>query len=188
MAELTLKKTMEEPVSFLEGIVGKTLTKELFEKFVNDYAIKTSGNSTGKPREATKLYDKDGNILGGKCRATNLWFAAENFNHHHGLSKEADNVKNRLNTEAKKIEKEAEAILEEARKAENAQDKLKLFEKYDAELAKAKKVRDREITLKDFSKEVPHFATVEDLAKALKVEVITSKPKAEKAEKEEAGE
>jgi len=183
IAEDKVKKTMVEPTEFLVGLKGKVLTEAVLKEFAEKFGVKASNSTgTGKPREATKLFDKDGNLLGGKCRATGLWFKIDDYNHHHGMAKEADNAKNRLNTEAKKIEKEAEKILAETREATDAKEKLALFEKYDAELAKAKAIRDTAVTLKDFTKKVENFETVEDLAKALNVEVITSAPKEETKE------
>ena len=182
---LTEDKAKKTVIPMMEYLADK-LSDEQLKEFAQKFAIKSSGNTgTGKPREATKLYDKDGNLLGGKCSATGKWFSIENYNHHHGLAKEAQNVKSRLNTEAKKIEAEAEEIRLKAKEADKPADKLALFEKYDAELEKASKIRNKAITVADFAKQVPNFNTVEDLARSLQVEVITTKPKVETSEESE---
>ena len=177
------KKTMQAPLEFLNSIVGKPFTADMLKKFAADFAVKSAGTTgESKPREITKLFNKAGDLLGGRCSATLLWFALPDFNHHHGLSKQAQNAKSRLNTKAKEVEVEAGKLLESARELTNPTEKLKAFEAYDVEMGKAQAIRNTKITPKDFSEEVTSYESIEDLAKALKVEVITSKPKAEKAE------
>ena len=171
------KTSMASALEFLNSLKGKQINNDLLTQFATKFATKTTRTSSGegKPREATKLYDKAGNLIGGKCRATGQWFKAEVYNFHHGLSKEADKLNNRLNAEARKIEEEAKKLLDSARDEENAQEKLKLFEKYDNELNRAKQVKQREIKIEHFESKIENFDTVEKLAKNLQVEVITTK-------------
>ena len=171
------KTSMAKALDFLNGLKGKPLTAEVIKQFADNFATKSTRTGSGQPREATKLFDKDGNLIGGRCRATGKWFAAEFFNFHHSMAKEADKLNNRLVAQAKKIEQDAKELLDNAREEKDAKTKLKIFEQYDAELNKAKKVRGGEIKLADFENKVQNFETVEELAKQLKVEVITAAKK-----------
>lgn len=176
MAEI--KKTMVDALAFVTE--HGNMSKENLDLFTSKFCVKASGgNGTSKPRIATKLFSADGQLLGGRCSATGLWFKLEDFNPHHGLSKQAQNVKARNNTAAKEVETNANSILSEARELVNPEDKLEAFERYDDEISKAKSIRETVITPEDFTVEVETFATVEDLAAELGVEVITTKPKVE---------
>lgn len=181
-----IKKTMVQALAAITALKGKPVTDAFIETFTNDFCIKAAGsNGESKPREITKLFDKAGELLGGRCSATMLWFALTDFNHHHGLSKQAQNAKSRLNTKAKEIESTATKLLTDARELTNPSEKLAAFEAYDDEMGKAKALRDTKITTKDFTEEVTNYANIEDLAKALKVEVITAKPTKVKEETKE---
>jgi len=183
MAELAIKKTMEAPVAYLEKIVGKPFTKEQFDAFVKEFALKTSRASSG-PRESVKLFDKDGNVIGRRCSVFKLWLPASEFNgdvSKMSICREANKIKVANAREADKIAKEAEALLEQARTAATPQEKLKLYETYDKELAKATAIREQEIKVPEDYK--AGFETAEELAKSLKTEVILENPVKEAAEK-----
>lgn len=181
--EREIKKTMEKALAFVTEF-GR-MSAENLEKFTADFCIKASGSGESKPREITKLFDAEGVLLGGRCSATLLWFPLATFNHHHGLSKQAQNVKSRRGTEAKVVEAEAAKLLDSARELTEPAEKLEAFEAYDVEMGKAKAIREQAVTVADFSEEVESFESVDALAGSLGVEVITSKPKAEKEETSE---
>ena len=164
-----VKKTVVPMIDYLASKVDTATLKEFVEKF----GLKST--TSGQPREAVKLFDANGNVLGRRCTVTGKWFPIDRFYKSTTFIKEADKLKQKYYAEGQKIKKEAEKLLKKAREEEDPAKKLELFEQYDAQIEKAK-----EIANKDVSGEVEFeggFDTIEDLAKSLGVEVITSAPK-----------
>jgi len=180
---MTIKKTMVAALAFVTE--NGNMSAENLAKFTADYCAAKSGSGESKPREIVRLYDADGEILGGRCSSTLLWFAIDNFNKHHGIAKQTQNAKSRLATEAKLVETEAKVLLDEAREVTDAAEKLELFEQYDVKMLEAKEIRSTPVTTEMFTEEVPYFETIEELADDLGVEVITTKPKTEAEAEEE---
>jgi hypothetical protein len=184
VAEGKEKKTMQGALEFLEGLKNKPVTVDVIKEFADKFATKSvRATGDGTPRESVKLFDKDGNVLGRKCSVFHLWLPASEFNGDvakMSICREANKLKTANLRAGEKIEKEALEILEQARKAENAGEKLKLFEAYDKEMEKAKQTKTAEIKVPAEYK--AGFATVEELAKSLKVEAITTAPAKEDKE------
>lgn len=170
------KVSMTAMLKELKGLVGKPFTKEALQTFAHQFAVKSARTSTGEPREATKLFDKDGNMIGARCSATMVWMVGDEFTPMQSISKQGHSLKGALNTKARGIESEANALLVEARDAKSPADKLAIFEKYDAQMLKAKEVRATKISADELAEGTLKFDSVEELAKHLKVEVITTKP------------
>jgi hypothetical protein len=144
VAEGKEKKTMQGALEFLEALKNKPVTVDVIKEFAEKFATKSvRAAGDGTPRESVKLFDKDGNVIGRKCSVFHLWLPASEFNgdaSRTSVSREANKLKTANLREGEKIEKEALKILDEARNAQNATEKLKLFEKYDAEMEKARKL------------------------------------------------
>lgn len=169
----TIKKTMQEPLEFIQE--HGNLSKENLEKFIAQYCVpKTGATSTG-PREVTILRDEEGNMLGRKCSVTGLWFPADKFSKGTTANKPSDTAKGKLYNESKKIEKDAQSLLDEAKDIADIQEKVAKYEEYDAKLAEAKALR---LQKPEITAEMTEggVETIEDLAKALNVPVITTMP------------
>ena len=170
------KVSMLPMLKELKALVGKPFTAEALKTFAHQFAVKSARSSgDGKPREATKLFDADGNMIGARCSATLVWMIGSEFTNMQSISKQGHSLKGALNTKARGIESEANALLVEARDAKTPAEKLAIFEQYDKEMLKAKEVRATGIDAKEFIAGTLTFKTVEELAKHLKVEVITVK-------------
>jgi len=169
----TIKKTMQEPLAFIKE--HGNLSKENLEKFITRYCIPKTGSTSSSPREATILRDNEGNILGRKCTVTNLWFAADKFSKGTTSNKLADAAKGKLYNESKKIEKNAQSLLNEAKDIADIQEKVAKYEEYDAKLAEAKALR---LQKPEITPEMTEggFETIEQLAESLNVPVITTLP------------
>ena len=177
------KTSMTAMLKELQALVGKPFTKEALKTFAHQFAVKSQRSSgDGKPREATKLFDDEGNMIGARCSATLVWMIGEEFTNMQSISKQGHSLKGALNTKARGVESEANALLVEARDAKTPADKLAIFENYDKEMLKAKEIRAKGISADEFVDGTLTFDTVEELAKHLKVEVITTKPEDEAEE------
>jgi hypothetical protein len=173
MAEI--KKTMLGALAFVTE--NGNMSEDNLEQFTIDFCVK-SAKGESKPRIATKLFDSEGVLLGGRCSATEKWFPLSDFNHHHGLAKEAQNIKSRFNTEAKTLEGKANGLLDAARDLTDMTEKLAKFEEYDDALAEATEVRNQPVEVENFGED-KHIGceTIDELAIELGVDVITTKPK-----------
>lgn len=170
---LGLKKTMNVlALLLLNGGANKLPNWELI---VNEMKPKDGSTGDSKPREVTILKDIEGGQLGRKCSVTGKWFINDKFFKSGTLIKEADGAKNKLYAESKTMETNAKSLLVEARELNNPLDKVKKFEAYDEALEKAKAHRATAIKVDPKWLE-GSFATIEDLAKHLKVEINPIKP------------
>jgi hypothetical protein len=166
--ELGLKKTM---VKVAEQLVSEGIT-------LSDAVIAimqpAEGTTSNGPREITILRDGptvDANVLGRKCTVTGLFFPIDRFAKNTSCIKEADAAKGKLYNESKAMEKDAMAVLDEAREIEDAMEKVAKFEEYDQKLLDAKAHRSQEVQV-DKKALDGGFATIEELASSLGVEVI----------------
>lgn len=175
MAEI--KKTMVEALAFVTE--HGNMSAGNLEIFTNEFCVKKDGNGPSKPREFVKLFDAEGEMLGRKCSVTGLWMKADNFFKDGSMCKQADKVKAKLYTESKAMERGAGEKLEAARELTDPTEKLAAYEAYDSEMVSAKEHRLQDISGEVDLTEVTTYETIDDLASALGVEVITSKPKVE---------
>ena len=173
------KVSMESALTFLNSFKGKPLTDVILSEFATQFCMKSKKAGTGEGKEPVRLYNKDGETIGKKCSIFKLWLPISHFQNPEksSASREAKKAKKALIAKANDIRKAAEVYLTEARGENDASAKLKLFEKYDAELAKAKEVEQGEIKVPADFKD--GFATVEELAKSLNVPVILTTSKSE---------
>jgi len=179
------KTSMTGMLKELKALVGKPFTQEALKTFAHQFAVKsTRSNGDGTPREATKLFDKVGTMIGARCSATLVWMVGSEFTNMQSISKQGHSLKGALNTKARGVESEANALLVEARDAKSPADKLAIFEQYDIEMLKAKEIKATAITADEFVEGTLTFPTIEALAEHLKVEVITTKPEEVEAKPE----
>ena len=171
-----IKKTMQPVLEFVTKY-GK-MTPENLEQFTNEFCIAKSGTTSTGPREVTILRDVEGNQLGRKCSVTGLWFDNSHFSKNTTCVKAADKARGLRHVEARKMIKDAETILAEAKDITDIAGKVAKYEEYDAKLAEANAHRKADIAITDEMKK-GGVETIEDLAKSLKVPVITAQPKKE---------
>lgn len=169
---MAIKKTMVDALAFVQE--HGNMSQDNLALFIKKFCEAKSGQSTG-PREVTILKDIDGNQLGRKCTVTDLWFPNGAFSKNTTCIKLADSEKGKLYNESKKMEKDAQALLEEARDITDVADKVAKYEEYDQKLAEAKAYRLQPIEVTDEMKE-GGFDTIEDLANDLGVEVNPTNP------------
>ena len=165
----TIKKTMVEALAFVTE--HGNMSKENLALFTNEYCVAKSGTTgSNGPREVTILKDIDGEQIGRKCTVTNLWFDNSYFSKGTTCVKSADTAKGRLYNESKKMEKDAQVLLDEAKDLTDIEDKVAKYEEYDAKLSEAKAHRLQPI---DVTEEMTSggFETIEDLASDMGVEV-----------------
>lgn len=164
-----IKKTMEAPIAALTLLVGSKFTEEKLQDFINQFGYKSEGTTgSTSPREITILKDAEGNVLGRKCTVLGSFFKVDRFSKGATMVKEVEAVKAKLYTESKKMEKDAGSLLDEARTLTDAGEKVAKYEEYDQKLVEAKNHRNQTITIESIE---GGFATIEDLAKNLGVEV-----------------
>jgi len=174
MAEI--KKTMVDALAFVTE--HGNMSAENLETFTKEFCVaksRTSGES--KPREAVKLYDAEGNVIGRKCSVLHTWLKPEDFNgdiEKMSISREANKVKTTNQRAADAIVREAEAVRLEANELEDPMEKLAKYEEYDAKIEEARAKKAEPIVIEGLG-----FDTVEELAEDLGVEVITTKASAD---------
>ena len=151
------------------------MSKENLDLFTKTYCEAKSGSTSNGPREVTILKDIDGIMLGRQCSVTKLWFPAEAFSKNTTCVKLADAAKGKLYNESKKMEKDAQSLLDEAKDITDIEEKVAKYEEYDAKLAEAKVLR---TTVPEITNEMREggVETIEDLAEELGVEVNPVKP------------
>ena len=171
MSQKEIKKTMEAPIAALTLLVGSKFTEEKLQDFINQFGYKSEGTTTSGPREITILKDAEGNVLGRKCTVLGSFFKVDRFSKGATMVKEVEAVKAKLYTESKKMEKDAGALLDEARTLTDAGEKVAKYEEYDQKLVEAKNHRNQPVTIENID---GGFATIEELAKDLGVEVNPS--------------
>ena len=164
---MAIKKTMVDALAFVTE--HGNMSQDNLALFTNNFCEAKGSASTG-PREVTILKDIDGNQLGRKCTVTGLWFPNEAFSKNTTCVKLADAEKGKLYNESKKMEKEAQALLDEARDITDVAEKVAKYEEYDQNLAEAKAYRVQPVEVTDEMKE-DGFETIEALAEDLGVEV-----------------
>jgi hypothetical protein len=170
----TIKKTMVDALAFVTE--NGNMSAENLENFTAQFCVAKSGTSgASTPREATILRDIDGNQLGRKCTVTGLWFDNSYFSKNTSCVKAADAAKGKLYGESKTMEKEAQAILAEAKDIEDMMEKVAKYESYDAKLSEAKEHRLQTVEVTE-EMTANGVETVELLAESMGVEVITTLP------------
>ena len=163
-----IKKTMVEALAFVTE--NGRMSKENLQLFTDNFCVAKSGTVSTGPREVTILKDIDGEQLGRKCTVTGLWFDNSYFSKGTTCVKDADAAKGKLYNESKKMEKDAQSLLDEAKDITDVMEKVAKYEEYDAKLAEAKAFRLQpvEVTSDMTSGGVE---TIEDLAEFMGVEV-----------------
>jgi len=173
MVELNIKKTMQAPLEFIKE--NGNLSKDNLNKFIVLFCA-TKATATN-PREVTILKDTEGNQLGRKCSVTGLWFDNSHFSKNTTCVKEADKARGQRHVEARKMIKDAESILAEAKDITDIEEKVAKYEEYDAKLAEANAHRKADITVTETMKQ-GGFNTIEELAQNLGV-AVNPAPEAE---------
>lgn len=158
-----IKKTMVEALEFVKA--HGNMSKENLETFIKEFCEAKSGSSNG-PRELTILKDGEGNILGRKDTVIGLWYPIDRFSKGTTVIKEVDAVRGKLYAESKKMEKEAQKLLEEAKDITDIQEKVAKYEEFDKALEAAKAHRTQPIDILPEWKE-GGFETMEELAQSL---------------------
>jgi len=174
-----IKKTMVEALEFVK--THGRMKEDKLEEFITKFCIKKDGATATTPREVTILKDVDGNQLGRKCSVTGLWFPNEAFSKGTSCIKLADSAKGKIYAESKKMEKDAQSLLDEARDLTDIQEKVAKFTEYDEKLLAAKEYRLQPVPVTDEMKQ-GGFESIEALAKHLKVKVNPVKPTGPEAE------
>jgi len=175
----TIKKTMKPVLEFVTKFGN--MTPAHLEQFTSEFCVARSGSTSTGPREATILRDENGNQLGRKCIATGLWFDNSHFSKNTTINKEAEKVKVALYHKGKKMEKEAQSLLEEAKDITDVMEKVAKYEEYDKALEAAKNIKSTFEVTDDMKQ--GGFETIDALAKSLNVPVITTLPKKEEEAK-----
>lgn len=185
MAEI--KKTMVDALAFVEKYGN--MSKENLETFTNTFCVKSSrSNGESKPREIVRLFDENGNTIARRCSALHVWLPASEFNgdiEKMSISREANKLKTANLRAAEKLIREGDAIRVEAKELTDPAEKLEKFEEYDALLEQAKTIKTAPISVEQCPEGFEYYNTVEEVAEALNVPVITEKP-AEEVEEVEA--
>ena len=163
-----IKKTMVEVLAFVTE--NGRMSKENLQLFTENFCIAKSGSVSTGPREITILKNIDGEQLGRKCTVTGLWFDNSYFSKGTTCVKDADAAKGKLYNESKKMEKDAQSLLDEAKDITDVMEKVAKYEEYDAKLAEAKvfRLQPVEVTAEMTSGGVE---TIEELAESMGVEV-----------------
>jgi hypothetical protein len=168
---IEIKKTMVAVLAFVTE--NGNMSKDNLELFTSKFCVKASG-STGS-REVTILKDIEGEQIGRKCSLTGLWFSNDSFSKNTTCVKLADAARGKRHGDARAMEAAAKSILAEAKELTDIADKVAKYEEYDAKLAEAQAHRGSEVIITDEMKE-GGVETIEELAKALGVEVNPVKP------------
>ncbi len=165
---VAIKKTMEGPLAFIQE--HGNLSKANLERFITEFCAIKTGAPTG-PREVTILKDVDGNMLGRKCSVTGLWYDESYFSKGTTVTKLADAAKGKLYNESKKMEKDAQVLLDEAKDLTDITEKVAKYEEYDAKLAEAKAYRLQPVEITEEMRS-GGFESIEALAEDMGVEVL----------------
>ena len=183
MSTPTIKKTMIGALAFITA--NGNLSAANLEQFTNEFCVAKSGTSgSNGPREITILKDIEGVQLGRKCSATGLWFDNSYFSKNTTLNKESEKAKVKLYHDGKKLEKDAQSILAEAKDITDIDEKVAKYEEYDAALTEAKNIKSTFVVTDAMTKD--GVETIELLAESMDVEVNPVKPAEDPAETEEA--
>lgn len=174
----TVKKTMVAALAFVTE--NGNMSADNLQAFTEQFCYKAD-DAVSKPREIVKLFDNTGEVLGRRCSITLKWLDIKEFFKDGSMSKAADKVKAKLYTESKVMEKKAQELLDSARELTDPTEKLAAFEGYDVAMVEAKTHRLQDISGDvEFEDGVETFESIQELAEALGVEVITAKPAVEK--------
>ena len=174
---LAIKKTMIAALAFITA--HGNLSSDNLELFTANYCVAKGRGESNGPREVTILKDIEGVQLGRKCTATDLWFDNSHFSKNTTINKPAEKVKVALYHEGKKLEKDAQSILAEAKDIVDVNEKVAKYEEYDEALASAKDIKATFVVTDEMRE--GGVATIEELATALGVEVNPVKPEVEEA-------
>ena len=178
----TVKKTMIAALAFVTE--HGRMSADNLALFTANYCVAKGRGESNGPREITILKDIEGVQLGRKCTATNLWFDNTHFSKNTTINKPAEKVKVALYHEGKKLEKDAQSILVEAKDIVDVNEKVAKYEEYDAALASAKDIKATFVVTDEMNAD--GVATIEELAQALGVEVNPVKPEEATTEPVEA--
>ncbi len=180
----TVKKTMEKALEFVTQ--NGNMSADNLTLFTEQFCYKAE-EGTSKPREIVKLFNEAGAVLGRRCSITLKWLDISEFFKDGSMSKAADKVKAKLYTESKAMEKKAQELRTEAKDLTDPTEKLAAYEAYDDALEDAKAHRLQDISGDvEFDEETEVFDSIDELAEAMGVDVITAKPAVEKETEDES--
>jgi len=185
---LTLKKTMLGLHAILLSAQVNTLVDaSVWDKIIAEMTPKTPATGTVTPREITILKDAEQNVIGRMCTLSKKWFPISEFFKGTAVIKSLDQEKAKIYNAAKKMEKDADAIRDEAKTAETPEEKLAVYERYETAIDEAKLARAIEVDPAIIeTASVGGFDTIEGLAVELGVVLGETanipKPKEEKVE------
>lgn len=185
---LVIKKTFQETYdTLLNAGVPDFMGSEAFNDMVKNQFVAKTSTGPATPREVTILRDVDQNILGRKCMLANKWFSISEFFKGTSVIKTLDQEKAKIYNAAKKLEKEANTIRDEAKTAETPEERLALYDKYEDAIDAAKAAQSVPVDAKIVAKAAEGgLDTIEDLASALGVVLgeTANIPKPAEAKKE----
>ncbi len=150
--KMAIKKTVQATYDLLIGAnVNELISVEAWEAIEQSMTAKAQ-TASGAPREVTLLKDLHGEVIGRLCTLSRKWFPIASFFKGTSVIKELDQEKAKVYNAAKKLEKEAEVIREEAKTAETPEDKLAVYDRYEAALDTAKAARTTPVDAKIVTK------------------------------------
>ena len=175
-----IKKTMQEALAFVTPL----LNEDDLLTFTNTFCVaKTRAVGTGAPREIVRLYDVYGNTIARRCSAFKVWLLPSDFNgdiEKMSICREANKLKTANLRSAEKLVRDGEEIRLQAKDLTDVEEKLAKFEEYDAILEEAKQLRTQAVSPDGIA--LTSYDSVESVAQALGVDVITEKPTIETVE------
>jgi len=180
----TIKKTMVDALAFVT--TNGNMSADNLTQFTKQFCYKAD-ETASKPREIVKLFNETGDVIGRRCSITLKWLDISEFFKDGSMSKAADKIKAKLYTESKAMEKKAQELRVEAKDLTDPTEKLAAYEAYDDALEEAKAYRLQDISGDVvFDEDTEVFDSIEELAEAMGVDVITAKPAVEKETEDES--
>ena len=164
--DLNIKKTMLPLFTLLvESDAEARLGDNTWAAILEEMKPKTATAGTTTPREVTILKDVDGNVLGRQCTLSKKWFPISEFFKGTSVIKKLDQEKAKIYNEAKKLEKDADSIRDEAKTAETPEERLAIYDRYESALDEAKLARTKPVDAKIVKAEAKDgLDTIEQLA------------------------
>jgi hypothetical protein len=163
-----IKKSMVAVLAFVTE-QGR-MSKENLAKFTEEFCVAKGTTASTGPRELTILKDEEGNMIGRKCSCSGLWYDESYFSKGTTCTKLVDAAKSKLYNEGKKMEKDAQALLEEAKDLTDIMEKVAKYEEFDAALLAAKEYRIQPVAVTDEMR-AGGFNSIGELAEAMGVEI-----------------
>lgn len=160
------------------------MSADNLQLFTAEHCEGAGSTTSNGPREITILKDIEGVQLGRKCTVTGLWFPTERFAKNTTCVKSADAAKGKLYNASKVMEKNAQAILGEAKDIVDVNEKVAKYEEYDVKLAEAKAFRLQAVEVTTEMSE-GGVDSIDELASNLGVEINPIKPVEENTDTEE---